>query len=302
MNDARCDYADGMESWGLRPLSSNETAYWQNTYVRIWVTRGRSAWRVAYAERQQETYDSGGLSRLRGLLGKAIGFVSPQEETGLELLPWEDYVPEEDGDTLGIFPVLPENSVVVRSEVPVTLGAGRSLSLFAAIPLWLSVRVVDSARHGRRSKGGYGNLGVGLVNVPVISLSQTWFGGPMTGRLCYRSDKTLSYTPDLDIDPLAYAVCPIRVRNASRVPVTIGSIAVPTEQMKLFRTIGSSDIGFWTNPLTASYSGPEELHLNVTDRPPQISEALEPWMPPRVSPTDHLFQRGIILLRDITNS
>ncbi|AFG38531.1 hypothetical protein [Spirochaeta africana] len=295
-----------MKTWGLRRVGENETVYWQNSYLRIWVRRSGKVWRVAHAghddESEAQLVQHG---RLHGLLGKAIGFILPQR-TGSALdevdLNWQEFIPEEYGDTVGVFPVLPETSVVVRTEVPITLGAGRSLQMYGAIPLWLSVRVVNSTASGKRARGGYANLGVGLLNLPVITLSQTWFGGPMTGRLCHRSDKTLSYTPDIAIDPLAYALCPVKVRNNTRSSVTIGSIAVPTEQIKLYRTIGEEhEVNFWTCPVSAVYTGPEELQLGVLDREPKIEDQLEAWMPPRVSPTDHLFQRGMILLREITN-
>ncbi|MFW6362859.1 MAG: hypothetical protein ACOC0D_03340, partial [Spirochaeta sp.] len=279
-----------------------------NSYMRIWVRRSDAAWRVAFSPHEYEDeVEVARSGRLGGLLGKAIGFVLPpdpaHEESTSEELAWQDFIPEVEGDSIGIFPVLPENSVVVRTEVPITLGAGCSLSLYAAIPLWLSVRVVNSREGAGRVKGGYMNMGAALLSVPVFTLSQTWFGGPMTGRLCYRSDKTLSYSPNIPIDPLAYALCPIKVRNSSRAAIKIGSIAVPTEQMKLFRTVGSEhDVVFWTNPVSAVYTAAEELHLGVIDKHPKIGETLEPWMPPRISPTDHLFKRGMIFLRDITNS
>lgn len=287
----------------MQRLRNNETAFWQNSYVQIWVRRSPNAWRVAYRAQNPVSNAEYDKAKSQGLLGKAKGFVLPGVHIDISDLEWQEFVPEVDGDSVGVFPVLPENSVVVRTEMPIMLGPGRTLSLYAAIPMWMSVRVIDATAAEKRTRGGYANLGAALVDVPVLTLSQTWFGGPMTGRLCFRSDKTLSHTPDIDIDPLAYARCPLRIRNSGKVAVSIGSIAIPTDQMKLYRTVGSAgSVAFWSNPVSATYSAAEELHLGVVDRRPGIDMPLEPWMPPRTSHADHLFQRGLILLREISNS
>ncbi|GAB6090721.1 hypothetical protein [Spirochaeta dissipatitropha] len=328
-----------IESWGLRPLKKNESIYWQNSYVRVWVRRTEHAWRIAHSKQTEETEPEQNISALRMLLGKAIGFVHPQgakvehssntvpsskdfenvesgkpsgiqtdQRAGEEPL-WQDFIPDHPGDSIGILPILPETSVVVRTEVPISLGAGRSITMYGAIPLWLSIRVVDSEdKHNKKresspGRDGYSNVGTPLLTIPELTLSKTWFGGPMTGRLCYRSDKTMSYTPELEIDPLAYAVCPIHIRNSMRTSMVIGSIAVPTEQLRMYRTRGADhELNFWTNTVIATYSGSEELNLTVMDRKPKVEHELDEWMPARVTATDHLLQRGMILLRQISNS
>ncbi len=292
-----------METWGLRLLEENETARWQNSYVRIWVRRSPVAWRLAYASQTVPGEIDCCSDSFGSMLGKELGFVSAAVLPETADLQWQDFIPTEDGDSIGVFPVLPEHAVVVRPEVPITLGIGRSVSLYGAVPLYLSVRVVQSSEYSQPVRGGFADIGTALLDVPVHTLSQTWFGGPMTGRLCVRCDVPLSYQPVMQIDPLAFAVCPLRVRNITRKPVEIGALAIPTEQLRLFRRVKDKDnFGFWTTSVSAIYTGDEELHLSVVDRKPGVSDLLEPWMPPRVSATDHLFHRGMILLRNITNS
>ena len=94
------------------------------------------------------------------------------EDSPPEDLDWGRWVIGDTADTLQLSPAMPDRPVVVRPEMPVKIPPAREALFFVSIPIWV------------RINAGSGDL-LKLCEHPSLVLSNTWFGDPMSGELCY---------------------------------------------------------------------------------------------------------------------
>ncbi|WFB35724.1 hypothetical protein P3T73_16350 [Kiritimatiellota bacterium B12222] len=154
---------------------------------------------------------------------------SPSEEKVIEFLKdepekevsWRRLASVEDVPTLKIMPAFPNRPVVVRPEYPYTLIPGERVNIFVGVPVSFCLQTPN---------------GLTLLEETVHPLSNTWFGLPTDGELCYAM-RTLARREgeNLDFGP-ARVICPMRIRNQSKEKMTFERMCLRVQYLSIYLT------------------------------------------------------------------
>lgn len=155
-----------------------------------------------------------------------------------------DVVPERwitgnESPELLIRPLMPERPVVVRPESPVRLLPGLSTDFYVGIPLWFSLRIGDAKRENT------------LCEIPAVRLSNSWFGTPVEGELCYAMRTRAYREPDALSSRMHRCICPLQVRNVSDTVLSFERVCIRCQHLHIYA--GADRL--WSNTIRMSYRG-----------------------------------------------
>jgi hypothetical protein len=237
--------------WDEWDLGRKRTAVWTFPERRIHVERVDQEWHVL-----SEAVRTGAADASRSFIERARKPSSSE---------WRHYLTRESGPVRPR-PVLPDRAIVAKPDRSLTLLAGESAQFFLEIPVWF-----------RMCAGG--SREVRVFEEPLAVLSNTWFGDPATGELCYvlatRLHQGLS-----SIAPSAWrAVCPMAVTNDSATDLGFERICLHVQNLAVFR--GAERL--WTNGLAVLFRGAEQAsHIQVSPGPPEFEPGLVAAAPARM--------------------
>jgi len=138
-------------------------------------------------------------------------------------------------------PVLPPRPVIVKPAMPLQVLPGERLDLFISIPVWVRLSLKDESSQKT----------VDLLEEPTVVLSNSWFGLPVDGELCYAL-KTRARRRLEDLRPdLHRAVCPLTIRNETANTFGFERLCVRLQYLSLY----AGDTHLWTNHGTLVYRG-----------------------------------------------
>lgn len=285
--------------WGSHSFSIGEEQYFTLGSLYIGIRRTVTTWQYAFRQLPGVTPEPD------------AGNDTGTEPAVDEQMTWSTFINDSKVDLITFVPAAPDRPLVVKTEQQVYVAPGATYTFFTAIPLWVQAWV--------------GTPGTQLLfDVPTRSFSNTWFGGAMTGRLCYTSsEQVVRHAHEVktaDGTPSAY--CPVSVRNNAHVPLGFNKLAVFADLMRIYETTDTAPASpsrrrrkvprkgvhipvalgdLWTNEAIAVYSTEEELNISVSDRSPEIPATLTLVNGPRNPDADNIIRRGLILLRRISN-
>ena len=128
-----------------------------------------------------------------------------------------------------------------RPALALKVPAGRDALFFISIPVW--VRVTAGSPEG-----------ITLCELPSMVLSNTWFGEPTAGELCYAL-RTRAVRSLEEVETRAYtAVCPITVSNQAPKELNFERLCVRVENLSVYQ--GADRL--WTNQLEVRFQGEEQ--------------------------------------------
>jgi len=158
-----------------------------------------------------------------------------------EGLDWGRWIVGDEMNTFQVLPIMPDRPVVVHPELPVKIPTGHKALFFVSIPVWLRVLAGEKKQ-------------IELCEVPVLILSNTWFGDTISGQLCYSlRSRARRQIKDSESNPYR-AVCPVKIRNTSPKQLDIGRLCVHVEHLKTY--IGDKNL--WTNEVTITFRGEDQ--------------------------------------------
>lgn len=188
-------------TWGTTELSTGNTLRCRFGSLQLAVKRDAQQWQLAYRH------------------GEEAG--APQDE---EWTPesWLRFVFASTSGNLELRPALPDRSVVSRPTSPFYLQPMEQATIFITTPLWIQLRVHDSAML--------------LQEIASQRISDTWLGAnTISGELCYatetRARLTLEESPALPHK----AITEVRLENQSDEPLLIERINLPAPFLTLYR-------------------------------------------------------------------
>jgi hypothetical protein len=154
-------------------------------------------------------------------------------------------------------PKMPDRPLIVEPDDSFWLMAGAEARIYVRVPLWVQVEAVGQRR----------NL---LLEEPTLIASDTWWGTPEEGDLCYwlptRARRV--WSPDLVAPHLVS--CPIRLVNRSQEALHVQKIALRVAYLSIYR----DGEALWADETRVLYTGDAEgSQLETAGRPP--SEAPE---------------------------
>ncbi len=182
--------------------------------------------------------------------------------------PQERYVVSGQAGRLRLRPVLLDRPVVIRPRTPIFLPSGEETTIYLSSPLCLRIEL--------------GEPGVLLKELPMLRLSDTWFG-PSTreGELCY-SGRTHARHSIAELPNRPHrAITPLRVRNQAESVLPLEKFSLPVPALSVY---GDSDGSLWTESVSLLRVSDNDLaSLRIDKGAPryapkatQISEARQP--------------------------
>jgi hypothetical protein len=235
----------GLAVWDEWDLGHKRTAVWTFPGCRIYVERIEHEWHVL-----SEAGTTGAREASRAIIERSRKPASSE---------WRHYLSQESGPVRPQ-PVLPDRGIVVKPDRSLTLLAGERSQFFLEIPVWF-----------RMNAGGERQVQVFEESLAV--LSNTWFGDPVNGELCYslatRLHQDLSSTA-----PKAWcAVCPMAVNNDAAADLAFERICLHVQNLAVFR--GAERL--WTNSLSVLFRGADQAsQIQVSPGPPEFEQGLVP--------------------------
>lgn len=220
-----------------------DTLYQANfSTLTVWLKRSRGDWYLA-SRRPDKESDPAPLHELKGA-------------RRLQDLSFNRWVVGQEASTVQFLPAMPDRSIVVRPAVPLKVPAGKDALFFLSIPV--CVRVLAQPPEG-----------IILCELPSLILSNTWFGEPTSGELCYAlRTRAMRSLEELEKRPYT-AVCPVSIRNRAPKELNFERLCVRVEYLNVYR--GRDRL--WTNELEVRYQGDEHSsQVTIGKGAPEFAE------------------------------
>jgi hypothetical protein len=184
---------------------------------------------------------------------------SVTDESTKEILDWKRWIVGEKSNTISILPIMPDRPVVVRPEVPVKIPEGHEALFFVSIPVWVKI-VADNTKE------------IVLLQEPSIVLSNTWFGDPMSGELCY-SLRSKARRQIVDTIPKPHrAACPVRILNTTKSQLDVDRFCVHVEYLSIYK--GAKRL--WTNEVRINFQGEDAVSkIDYAQKQPEYEDTDE---------------------------
>lgn len=219
-----------LDIWNRSKIGSGEILRSQIGPLLLWFRKIEDELHIAF-ERLPEpdaVVDVAGAAAVNGV-----------ESEGLDRSRW---IVGAETNIVQVLPIMPDRPVVVHPELPVKIPTGHEALFFVSIPVW--VRVLAGEKKP-----------IELCEVPVLILSNTWFGDPMSGELCYSlRSRARRQIKDSETNP-SRAICPVKIRNTSPKQLDIERLCVHVEHLKTY----SGDKNLWTNGVTITFRGEDQV-------------------------------------------
>jgi hypothetical protein len=252
--------------WGVQKLVAGAVALHRIGPLTIWLERSEDEWHYAFSRKEMD-----------------LGHKGAEKPENIE---WNRWVCGHGDLDLELTPAMPPRPVVVRPVMPVQILPGQRVDFFISIPIYVSGVIFDRAK-GKR---------VTAFEEPTVVLSNSWYGLPSNGTLCYALRTRARRTLDaLRMDP-HLAVCPIELVNESAKPLLFERILLRTSLLGLY----AGRLHVWTSPARLLYRGEDPLpELIYHNEPPQYDGAGDCLSVPRELIKTGMFDRAMGGIRGI---
>jgi hypothetical protein len=258
------------ELW--EPVSLKENVLYQVDFstLTVWLKRSGEDWYLASRRSDKET---------------APGPLREIKESRIPKDPsFSRWVVGGDLSTVQFIPAMPDRSIVVRPAAPLRVPADRDALFFTSIPVW--VRVTAGSPEG-----------ITLCELPSLILSNTWFGEPTAGELCYALRTGAVRTLE-EIETRAYAaICPVTVRNRAPKELNFERLCVRVEYLSVYQ----SPDRLWTNELDVRFQGEEQSsQITIGREAPGYAKQLTKVCGARQPAERTLLKQSFSVLRSLT--
>lgn len=252
--------------WKPRRIEQDACLHWQIGPLELWVTYANDECRVAHRWGEDS----------------AASVADTREKP--DTLAWQRFALRAPAPTVILRPRMPDRSVIVRPATPLTIMPGQDVVFFVSIPPWVRIELVDGATPP-----------VPLLEVPVVRLSNSWFGSPVDGELCYALKTRARRGMDAQARP-DRTVCPLRIRNASPAPLAVERLALNVMHLAVFQ----GETQLWTNLGELVHQGADALtRVTIRPGPPPYDNARAQLADMRIHPEKGLMVRAFQSLRSL---
>lgn len=209
--------------WSPMKVEFDETLQIQLGSLDLWIHRGEHEWHIA-SECQPDQQSRISVSRINEM---------PEAD-------WTRWVINESVDEVVLHPQMPDRPLIVRPEMPIGLLPNQSVQFYIGVPVWIGVSL--GSRFGK------------IVEIPSLTLSNSWFGPTTEGELCYAMRTTAKLRQeDLQLHPHRVVV-PFEIRNASGETLDFTRLCLHTHNLRIYQ--GRERM--WTNQGRATYRGEDK--------------------------------------------
>lgn len=184
-----------------------------------------------------------------------------------EELEWSRWAVEKDKIKIRVLPVFPDRPVVVKPELAFRLTDGTKARVYVRVPIWIRIELV-----GRKSEI--------LLELPSVSLSNSWFGNFMKGELCYWISSGARRTIEPDPNRPYLAICPIQIIDDTDEELFIEKLCLRVQNLTMFyngKQLWSDETKVYYKGITAtsqievSHAAPKEcLKSQLLSKPRHV--------------------------------
>ncbi len=238
----------GLFSWGKYRIPGGEDLSFQVGALRIFIRKEKDEIRIAH---------------IRSPEGE------PRPTPPAEKNDWVRWGASGSSEEVEILPLFPDRPLVLQPENPFRLLPDARARIFVRVPLWVQVKVPGA-------KGGV------LLEIPTLTLSDTWWGGLQDGELAYWLAIHARRAATSDIFLADRILCPLSLVNRATEELPVEKLLLRVAHLGVYRGHGS----LWSDEIHVRYRGEEEgSDLEMTGRPPAEAPAAPRLTPPRVPGT-----------------
>lgn len=210
--------------WSVRRVTDDRVTLARLGTLRLWLARAEREWGFA-VEHAEPT--------------QVMDIAQVPEDVVPAAMKWTNAAFREAPREFCLKASVPDRSVVVKPEHPVTLPREESATLFVAVPAFIQLVLLNSRRE------------VVLGRIASLRMSDTWFGSPQEGELCY----SLPGPATLDRESLTLhpheILCSLEVTNHSEEPLVLEKLCLRTDYMTLY--CGASHL--WSSMVKIQHEG-----------------------------------------------
>ena len=209
---------------------------------------------------------------VRIAVGDAVDGEDAPEEPPLPAAElWSRWALPAKATTIRMAPALPDRTLVVTPEQAFHLLPDTSARVFARVPVWVQLRIEQEGMADRQ--------GAMALEIPSVTLSDTWWGSFLEGELAY----WLPTSARREVDPTRHrphmAVCSLNLLNRSAASLAVDRLAIRAAHLSLFL---DEDV-LWADEARVVYQGSAEgSQIEMSGAPPAEAGAARAVASPRV--------------------
>ncbi len=169
---------------------------------------------------------------------------------------WTRYVLQDKVDTFELKPTTPDRPIIVRPLHSFKVFPGAEATVYTSIPVWVELRTVQK------------KVNV-IVEFPLLSLSETWFGDPTEGELCYAAVTRALRNFQPELVKLYRITCQLDVKNHSNEELHVDKFCFRVGHLSIFQ----KDDRLWADVTRTEFEGSDkQSHITMTGRCPKIAK------------------------------
>lgn len=236
---ARKTTGSGASLWSEYPLTAGKTLFWHLGELYLWCRALDSEICVAHRYDGNNSTDG-----------------NPDPEVVPPDVTWLRWPIKQQPERVRLKPLAPDRAVVVAAEHPFSLNQGDQARVFLRLPLWVGL---FTALPQERQ----------LIELPMVRLSNTWFGGYTGGELCYWISSGLRNEIEPDPARPYLAICPLVIINRSSETLPVEKLCLRVKWLSLFEQGGQ----LWTDEMRIQFRGSyDQTEIRVTGKPPSLAK------------------------------
>lgn len=190
---------DLRQFWGIRRLAEDRIALVRLGSLRFWLARAEREW--ALASEVSETSDVADIAQV-------------PSDVVPESLTWVRTLFKKAPRDFRMIAVVPDRPIVVAPSDEMQLPAGERVDLYCKLPIGLEVQVQE------------GKEWVPVGRIEHERLSDTWFGTPTAGELCYSIREPFALSPE-DVSSRADGVLfRVQIENRHKAVLRLGAVCL----------------------------------------------------------------------------
>lgn len=258
--------------WGEFNIPRIEPGFWQFGPLHLWCKYENSELWIA-SKNIENPASSGGTDEEN---------IQPPPPNDIK---WIRYSIADDYKKLVFRPMLPDRPLVVKVEAPFLLKKGARARIFIRVPLWIKIEIKNKSN-------------IDMLELPTIVLSNTWFGSPVEGEVCYwiSSGARRSIEPDYERPYLA--ICSIEVINRADEDLLVDKICFRVGYLTLF----SDGKQIWSNSTKVNFKGSQNFsEIDVSSKPPIEAGEAKKISEPRENPKKSFTYKTFSVLKELTD-
>lgn len=170
-----------------------------------------------------------------------------------EDLQWARFISKEEPKSLELLPATPDRALVVKPEAAFYLTSGTRRTVYVRIPVWIRISLSTKTK-------------IGLLEIPSVILSNTWFGDLIDGELCYWLSSGVRSKIEPDPSRPYLAICSLTVQNESDENLLVEKLVVRAASSTLF--IYNDQL--YTDEILISFKGKDDISsITFKGKPPK---------------------------------